>query len=513
MKLMKKYLFIILAGAALLAAACQEEQPTYEIHDNINVVSQNIVFMPQGGSGSIVVEAESAITATSDRPWCNVSVSGMTVTVTVPEWTGKENRYAKITLQSGQEKISLTAQQFGEVLGGLDITDISSPFEGTTQEINFVSNLPVTMTANQSWIHVTVNEETGTVKIVIDPNTESGTRIGAINYSVGSHPGTINVLQYPETVRVNDWSASVVDGNYTYPNQTDVIGIQSNGSVANDKYVYAVVDKSKVSNVEDYAFSVVALEKRNEILAKVESGQYASFADGLSTGNLTETFQNLDPDSGVYVIIVGYGDNGYVTGKWAAIDLTIEDREPMYYKWTGTWNITGRTVPYTGQTFTGAETWTITKDESDVESQTLTVRGMNSLTTASIVNNDAAALKMKYNAEDGSLEFRTQHGKTFVYSDSYGDCYMFPQGLYTKNGTSWSRVSTMDVVIFKAQLNLDNKTVTITPGIRTSDGVDYNYDAFRLYFFRIGTSGTYSLNASVSSGVIPLPFEMTRAAE
>ena len=54
MKLMKKYLFIILAGAALLAAACQEEQPTYEIHDNINVVSQNIVFMPQGGSGSIV---------------------------------------------------------------------------------------------------------------------------------------------------------------------------------------------------------------------------------------------------------------------------------------------------------------------------------------------------------------------------------------------------------------------------------------------------------------------------
>ncbi len=512
MKLMKKYLFIILAGAALLAAACQEEQPTYEINDNITVVSQNLVFSPQGGSGSIVVEAESSVSATADRPWCNVSVSGMTITVTAPQWTGKENRYAKITIKSGKDEISLTAQQFGEIVGGLDMADISSPFEGTVQEFSFVSNLPVTMTPDKNWIHVAVDEEKQTVKITIDKNTEAGTRTGVVNYTIGGRPGSFNVLQYPETVLAKDgWAASVTDGGYNYPDQYDVISIQS--KVSGEKFVYAVVDKSKVADVEDYAFSVLALEKRNEILAKVESGQLPSFAAGLASGDVTETVNNLDPSSGAYVIVVGYGDNGYVTGRWAYYDLAIEDREPLYYKWTGTWNITGRTVPYTGQTFTGAESWVITKDESDVEYQTLTVRGMNSLTTASIVNNDAAALKMKYNAEDGSLEFRTQHGKTFVYSDSYGDCYMFPQGLYTKNGTSWSRVSTMDVVIFKAQLNPDNKTVTITPGIRTSDGVDYNYDAFRLYFFRIGTSGTYSLNTSVSSGVIPLPFEMTRAAE
>ena len=502
---MKKYLYILLAGAALMAVSCQEEQPTFVVHDNITVVSQNLLFSPEGGSGTIVVEADASVTATADRPWCTVSVSGMNITVTVPEWNEKESRYAKITIKSGLEQISLTAQQFGEIMGGFDVTDISAPFDGSVQVINFVSNLPVTMTPDRSWIHVTVDPEKGTIQVEVDKNDEAGTRTGAINYTVGSHPGTINVLQYPETVLVKDgWDASVIDGGYEYPNQYDVIQIQS--KVEGEKYVYAVAEKSKVADVADYAFSVVALEKRNEILEKVERGELPSFADGLASGDITETFNNLSSDQ--YLIVVGFGDNGYVTGRWGYYELSIQDREPLYYKWMGTWTITGRTVPYTGVTFTGAETWTITKDSDDVEMQTLTVRGVNSLTTASIVNNDAAAMKLQYK-EDGSIEFHAQTGKTFVYSDSYGDCYMYPQGLYTRNNTSWSRV-TGNYTIFTARFNAD-KSVSITPGIRTYEDVDYNFDGFRMYFFRISTSGFYSLGTSVSSGVIPLPFDMTRA--
>ena len=507
MKPMKKYLYILLAGAALLAVACQEEKITYEIHDNITVVSQNLVFQPQGGSGEVVVEAESPVSATADLPWCNVTCNGMIVSVTVPEWTGKESRYAKITIKSGQETISLTAQQFGEVIGGLDMTDITSPAEGSVKEFNFVSNLPVSMTSNESWIHIEVDEELQVIKITIDKNSVPGTRTGVVNYSVGGHSSTFNVLQYPETVLVQDgWTASIVDGGYEYPHQFDVINMQATDPV--EKFVWAVVDKSKVADVADYAFSVVAVEKRNEIMAKVESGELASFAEGLSSGSLTEKIYDLDFQSDAYAIFVGYGDNGYVTGRWGYVEIAVDDREPTYYKWTGKWTITGRAVPYTGQTFAGSEVWTITKDDGDVEYQTLTVRGMNSLTYASIVENDAAALKLQYH-EDGSIEFRAQAGKTFVYSDSYGDCYMYPEGLYTKNGTSWSRVNGT-YTIFTAKFSEDFKTITITPGIRTTGGVDYNYDAFRLYLFRIGTSGYYSLNTSVSSGVIPLPFEMTR---
>lgn len=507
MKPMKKYLYILLAGAVLLAVACQEEKITYEIHDNITVVSQNLVFQPQGGSGEVVVEADSPVSASADRPWCNVTTNGMTITVTVPEWNGKESRYAKITIKSGQETIDLTAQQFGEVIGGLDMTDITSPAEGSVKEFKYVSNLPVSMTSSESWIHVVVDEELQVIKITVDQNTVPGTRTGVVNYSIGDHSGTFNVLQYPETILVQDgWTASIVDGGYEYPHQFDVIDIQATDPV--EKFVWAVVDKSKVADVEDYAFSVVAVEKKNEIMAKVESGQLASFAEGLSSGSLSERIYDLYSEAGAYLIAVGYGDNGYVTGRWGYVEIPVTDREPPYYKWTGNWTITGRTVPYTGQTFAGSEVWTITKDESDVEYETLTVRGMNSITQTSIVENDAAALKLQYH-EDGSIEFRAQAGKTFVYSADYGDCYIYPEGLYTKNGTSWSRVNGT-YTIFTAKFSDDYKTITITPGIRSTGGVDYNYDAFRLYFFRISTSGYYSLNTSVSSGVIPLPFEMTR---
>ncbi|MBP5217324.1 MAG: BACON domain-containing protein, partial [Bacteroidales bacterium] len=272
---MKKYLHILMVGAMLMTVSCQVEQPTYEINDNIKIVSQDLVFSPQGGNGTIVVEAESAVTATADRPWCTVTVSGMNVAVTVPEWNGKENRYAKITIQSGKDAISVTAQQFGEVIGGLDMTDVTSPAEGSVKEFKYVSNLPVSLVSNESWIHIAIDEELQVVKITIDKNTEAGTRAGVVNYTIGGHSGTFNVLQYPETILVQDgWTATVVDGGYEHPKQFDVISMQATNPA--EKFVWAVVDKSKVTDVADYAFSVVAVEKKNEIMAKVESGQLAS---------------------------------------------------------------------------------------------------------------------------------------------------------------------------------------------------------------------------------------------
>ena len=116
--------------------------------------------------------------------------------------------------------------------------------------------------------------------------------------------------------------------------------------------------------------------------------------------------------------------------------------------------------------------------------------------------------KFTYNEEDGSITLLSQHGPTFPYSASYGDSNMMPQGYYTKNGgTSYTRVSSVGYKIFSATMSEDHATASVTPGIRTSGGVDYEYVAFRV-FLLAGTGSTYTLSAS--SGVIPLPFEMTR---
>ncbi len=499
MKLMKKYLFIILAGAALLAAACQEEQPTYEINDNITVVSQKLVFSPQGGSGSIVVEAESSVSATADRPWCNVSVSGMTITVTAPQWTGKENRYAKITIKSGKDEISLTAQQFGEVLGGFNMTDISSPFEGTVQEFSFVSNLPVTMTSDKNWIHVAVDEEKQTVKITIDKNTESGTRTGLVNYSIGGHTGSFNVLQYPETVLAKDaWSASVVDGGYKYPNQYDVISIQS--KVSGEKYVYTIVDKSKVADVEDYAFSVLALEKRNEILAKVESGQLPSFAAGLASGDVTETVNNLDFNSDAYAIVVAYGDNGYVTGRWAYYDLSIEDRVPLYYKWMGKWNVPrGSSV----------DTWTVEMGEPE---KNMNVYGFGGFSNEDYAKGAFVAV-VEYDPETTEMVFKVYENTKVTWTDATrGTMNALLSGQYTNVAGKTYYNSGIGNVICRARMSEDGKTAEIIPGSVTSGGAPATFYNIRWY-------GRYTTSSGSRSGVswtdtdTAIPATMTRVIE
>ena len=82
---MKKYLHIILTAlAALPFVACQEQEEVYkpEVKDITVASVKNLVFLPAGGTGTITVDCATSFTATSDKNWCTVSVSGNEVTVT-----------------------------------------------------------------------------------------------------------------------------------------------------------------------------------------------------------------------------------------------------------------------------------------------------------------------------------------------------------------------------------------------------------------------------------------------
>lgn len=488
-----------MAGAMLMAVSCQVDQPTYEINDNIKIVSQDLVFSPQGGNGTIVVEAESAVTATADRPWCTVTVSGMNIAVTVPEWNGKENRYAKITIQSGKDVISVTAQQYGEVIGGLDMTDVTSPAEGSVKEFKYVSNLPVSMVANESWIHIAIDEELQVVKITIDKNTEAGTRAGVVNYTIGGHSGTFNVLQYPETILVQDgWTATVVDGGYEHPKQFDVISMQATNPA--EKFVWAIVNKSKVTDVADYAFSVVAVEKKNEIMAKVESGQIASFAEGLSSGSLTEKIYDLDFQSDAYAIFVGYGDNGYVTGRWGYVDLSIDDRQPMYYKWIGNWQVPRGSA---------VDTWVIEAGENEVNVKVSGFGGMDATTFAS----GALVAVVAYDAETGELVFKVYENTAVSWNHStYGAMNGLLSGQYTNVAGKTYYNSGVGNVICRAAISEDLKTATITPGTVTSGGAPATFHNIRWYgrYTKAdGSRGGVSWNGTETA----IPATMTKVTE
>ena len=119
---MKKFLYVILTAlAALPFVACQEQEEVYkpEVKDITVASVKNLVFLPAGGTGTITVDCATSFTATSDKNWCTVSVSGNDVTVTASANSSNESRYATVLMQTSQSSQKVVVQQVGMVLDGL----------------------------------------------------------------------------------------------------------------------------------------------------------------------------------------------------------------------------------------------------------------------------------------------------------------------------------------------------------------------------------------------------------
>ena len=511
---MKRVIHILLSVAAVLAFFSCDNGEGLEIDaaKTLKVVDSDLLFSPDGvGAGVIKYDAVNSVSVQADKDWCTATVneSEKKVQVSVTKNLSIESRYARVTLRSGDESLTLTVQQMGEVLAGLDLTDITAPFEGTELTYPIKTNMDVKVSADKDWIETSVSQdkELGTVlRIKIGQNPNPAVRTGLLSFEAGSHNGSINVLQYPPVKRETRWTLGVEEGSFVYPHQLNNVTATADAAIAGEKYVLTVVPKSSITgSIEDYIFDVFAVEAKNKIDKDVADGVISSFEEGLLSGDSGIVSEDLP--AAVYVLLVGFDATGYVTGLYQWAEATVADKMPTYYRWAGTWKITGREVPYSGATWVQPETWTITIDEDNLE-KTLTVHGINNITTSVVVKYDAAVFKFTYNEEDGSITLLSQHGPTFPYSASYGDSNMMPQGYYTKNGgTSYTRVSSVGYKIFSATMSEDHATASVTPGIRNSGGVDYEYVAFRV-FLLAGTGSTYTLSAS--SGVIPLPFEMTR---
>ena len=502
---MKKYLHIIvLVATAIMLFACQKNASTDIVPaKQFTIVKSDLALSPSGGSCTIEVQATQAVIVTADREWCTATVSNKIVTVSAEPNYSLESRYCRLKLESGGEVLYATVQQYGEVVAGLEeLSDLTAPVEGREIEVKIKTNVAVEAVTEESWIHVTLEDNKFIVSI--DPNDEPRTRFGTVTYSAGSVSGSFEVTQYPELVKPESWVITEGTPTFDYPKFNTTASLSAGEE---DMYVLRLIPKASVEgNIDDWVFDNLAVQVRNEILAKVEAAPETAFKDYLTTGTDAVTFDDIKPGD-FYVVALGFGENSYVSGRYQYKAVTVDDIRPAYYKWAGKWTITGNKVPYSGATSTGSEEWTISVDEEALE-QSLIVEGINSISHPTVLEANGATFKLTYNSADGSISLKSQKGVGFEYS-TYGVSNMMPQGLYTKNGSSYSRVSSVGYEIFKASMAEDG-TVTITPGIRTSGGVDYNYAGFRLYLLG-GNGSTYTLGSAYQSGVIPLPFEMTLA--
>lgn len=201
---MKKIFYLIaMLSVALFAIGCDDrETDEMMAQKTLQVISSDIVFQCTGGSGSVVVDAPSSVSAVSSAPWCTVSVSGNTINVSASEYEGLENRYSEIVITSGGQSTKVTAHQYGryyqaEIPGTLHFED-----EGGQLDILVLhKNYDPEMSSGADWL--TVNQLGDYLVIRCLPNTTGNMRFGAI--TVG--PSTINVSQYSlETSILGDYT-------------------------------------------------------------------------------------------------------------------------------------------------------------------------------------------------------------------------------------------------------------------------------------------------------------------
>ena len=611
MKTCYRILFASLVTLLALVSCRKENEQVVEWKTELQAVKSDLVFAPDGGTETLEVNL-SSVTATADKDWCSVSVSGNIISVTVTANESNQSRYAQVKIASGSESIAAAVIQYGEIFAGLEMEDLEVLPEGTTVQYSFQSNVSVVMNSDQPWVHFEIDEESGIVNMTVDEHKDFGYRFATVTYKAGSQTGSIQVAQEPVYREISGWSAAVTDGEFVFPDQTDVITVTPPAEMASTTYAWEIVDdeyrasvsdipgtirewailardfssyvifdkgissktrknlpskvtaviacfddqkyptgqyalvevsvpdrgpvkqvvdgwdvdhtsgiwgyptqtdeftvtpkagyedvkyvativrKDAVSNVEDYAFTTFAMQAREAILAKVASGELASFEEGLSSGVSTVSCENLNGDA--YVVVVAFGDNQFYTGDYKAVEVFIPDLKPAMYRWVGKWQVSRKNSNYDE-----VDTWEISVKEVD---KTLRIVGLEGFTDLTRYDVEATV------DENGCLFVKTQY--TGSYEDSSrGHMDVLLSGQYddTAAGKTYY-TATQNLTIFSGTLSEDGKSADLAPGLVNG----YPFKNVQFYGRYKNSSGGTS-GVSYNAGGTQLPQTITRKAE
>ena len=489
---MKKTVYLIMLAALALAVSCKKEDVAkYESTPKLTIVSSELEFSPAAAKGKVVVDTQSPITATTDREWCAPSVSGNTVYISVTDNANKQSRYALLKLKAGDAALDLTVIQYGEVVEGLaGLSDVTAQVNGEKIILPIKTNVPVTLETESSWIHPVF--EGKELVITIDANTEPKTRFGTVTYTAGTAHGSFDVTQYPELKKNADWTLSMTEATYDYPKFLANTSVTASEA---DMYIITSLPKSEVEekDLPDYIFSELAVKARRDILKKVEANPGTAFADYLLKGNSTPVIEDI-PLGDSYLIVIGFAENGYVSGQYQYTTVTVEDIRPVFYKWTGKWKVHRENSKVNTD-----DIWTISVKEKDTK---LMIQGIEGLS-----NSDG-----RYNVEatvdaDGHLVLKTQN--TLTYKDaSYGDVTVLLSGQYddTAEGKTYYTAK-LDLTILSATLSADFNSATMEGGVASGS---YHFKNIQFYG-RYKKSGSSSWSAfSWTNGTTDIAQTITR---
>lgn len=471
---------------ACTAIACSEKDPVWVAPTKTMSIAQaNLVFGPVRGSSSFTVTAENAFTASSDRDWCTVSVSGSQVSVSVTGNSSNETRYARITLTSGEEKLGITVHQQGLVVKGFSISDKLINSKAQVLEYPYSTNGALTVTSADSWINVEQTDEL--VRINVDAN-EGPARTGTVTYSFGDITGSFSISQSSPFKSYAGWAPSYGGKEYYQDKLLEIFKVTADPSAAGETYMIAARPAAEVASsgleMDDYVESVLFPEvvKYLSELADYYEGVY-KVGDFLLQGSDYINELSSDYPAGSYQLFaVGIDKDGNGSGKYAVAEVST--RGPAFNWWLGTWKATDKAGKVSTLTFAVNE-----------DGKSYTVTGLYGYDFPLLVN---------FNA-DGTVTFTGSSTRSLLSGPFTTGDYVFSslylRGLYTSGDSSYYSGGT---IIELALGSVSGENTAMVSGYWVSPSETWLQYQQMVYRGMASKSGASDANTVLARNYLPL---------
>jgi len=468
---MKKIFYLAIALTAALAVfSCQQEKDAdgsrYLPGPALEIISKDVVFAPQGGSGSIVVNTQQTLTATSDRPWAVLTVAGNRVTVTVDRNENLDSRYSTIKLSTGDATAEITAQQFGLNSAYAWEDSYVFPYGGGELELPYGESGTVWVDVSDAdWITAVVDEENHLIHFTVAKSIYNYERTATVTVTIGeTYTRELTFTQQKNPAGLNPGEEEPMTFTiepawkpyYVVPQSNDqdysTVGVEVEEDSHAGRYFIKVVPASEINTTDPDEL---------QLYLNRHAPEWAAASPQIHRASAEEEIEALP--MGNYVVgAIGVNNDNQINGSVAFAVFSVTKVLSPYEKFLGTWSFDRNGTE---------DIWTVTEK---VANKTYNLTGID--------GNTVITAEAEFNAADGTVTLKAQAnlGENTVSTSSgnvTGQAAVYGRILY--NGTEY--YVTGSYPIFTVSFNADASVGTLTPGTVGTNLGDFDLIGFGLY--------------------------------
>ena len=183
----------------LTAIACSDDDATYTPTPKLDITDSDVLFEPQGGSGSITTSVVGTLQAETTVDWLTLQVQGNRVLVDVNQNPSLNGRSAKVILKADNREASIVVTQKGMVFEVVNKSFVVESNASTIVQSAVTHMMPVTVETAEEWLTPRFDEQSGQLSIGLSHNTTGTIRSGTVLVKSGEATERISITQYDLT--------------------------------------------------------------------------------------------------------------------------------------------------------------------------------------------------------------------------------------------------------------------------------------------------------------------------